>query len=86
VGTQTPLRNKISSVVCVPSVDQEDARRLHRKRHRLIRERVQHVNRIKGLCATQGIYDYEPLRPDRKARPHCATTNQHLSLDRPRLI
>jgi transposase len=56
------------SVVCVPSVEQEDARRLHRERHRLIRERVQHVNRIKGLCATQGIYDYEPLRPDRKAQ------------------
>ena len=45
------------SVVRVPSVEQEDARRLHRERHRLIQERVQHVNRIKGLCATQGIYD-----------------------------
>jgi transposase len=56
------------SVVRVPSVEQEDARRLHRERHRLIQERVAHVNRIKGLCATQGIYDYEPLRPDRKAQ------------------
>lgn len=54
------------SVVRVPSVEQEDARRLHRERHRLIRERVQHVNRIKGLCATQGIYDYGPLRSDRR--------------------
>jgi len=56
------------SAVRVPSVEQEDARRLHRERHRLVRERVQHVNRIKGLCATQGIYDYEPLRSDRKAQ------------------
>ena len=56
------------SVVRVPSVEQEDARRLHRERHRLIQERVQHVNRIKGLCATQGIYDYEPSRSDRKAQ------------------
>src|SRR6266403_1963170 len=56
------------SVLRVPSVEQEDARRLHRERHRLIQERVQHVNRIKGLCATQGIYDYEPLRSDRKAQ------------------
>lgn len=56
------------SMVRVPSVEQEDARRLHRERHRLIQERVQHVNRIKGLCATQGIYDYEPLRSDRKAQ------------------
>jgi transposase len=56
------------SVVRVPSVEQEDARRLHRERHRLIQERVAHVNRIKGLCATQGIYDYGPLRSDRKAQ------------------
>jgi transposase len=55
-------------VVRVPSVEQEDARRLHRERHRLIQERAAHVNRIKGLCATQGIYDYEPLRSDRKAQ------------------
>src|SRR6267143_3737463 len=64
------------SVVRVPSVEQEDARRLHRERHRLIRERVQHVNRIKGLCATQGIYDYQPLRPDRMERlDHLRTGN-----------
>jgi transposase len=56
------------SVVRVPSVEQEDARRLHRERRRLIAERVQHVNRIKGLCATQGIYNFAPLRKDRLAR------------------
>jgi transposase len=27
-----------------------------------------HVNRIKGLCAILGIYDYEPLRRDRLQR------------------
>jgi transposase len=37
--------------VHVPNVEQEDAKRLHRERRRLIAERVQHVNRIKGLCA-----------------------------------
>jgi len=47
----------------VPSVAEEDARRLHRERDRLVSQRVQHVNRIKGLCALQGIYDYNPLRP-----------------------
>jgi transposase len=56
------------SAVRVPDIEQEDARRLHRERHRLVQERVQHVNRIKGLCATQGIYDYEPLRPARRAQ------------------
>ena len=56
------------SVVRVPSPEQEDARRLHRERGRLIAERVAHVNRIKGLCASQGIYDYEPMRKDRLQR------------------
>ena len=59
---------KVWSVVRVPSVAEEDDRRLHRERNRLINERVQHVNRIKGLCAVHGIYDYEPLRPNRLAR------------------
>jgi hypothetical protein len=36
--------------------------RLHRERDRLINERAQHVNCIKGLRAVHGIYDYEALR------------------------
>jgi transposase len=59
---------KVWSVVRVPSVVEEDDRQLHRERHRLINERVQHVNRIKGLCAIHGIYDYEPIRRDRMRR------------------
>src|ERR1700724_3269663 len=59
---------KVWSVVRVPSVAAEDARRLHRERDRLINERVQHVNRIKGLLAIHGIYDYQPLRGDRVQR------------------
>ena len=43
---------------------EEDDRRLRRERDRLIAERGQHVNRIKGLCAIHGIYDYEPMRRD----------------------
>jgi len=54
--------------VQVPAVEREDARRTHRERQRLVAERVQHVNRIKGLLATQGITDYQPLRRDRSAR------------------
>jgi transposase len=56
---------KVWSVVRVPSVAEEDDRRLHRERGRLISERIQHINRIKGLVALHGIYDYEPLRRDR---------------------
>jgi len=59
---------KVWSVVRVPSVAEEDDRRLHRERGRLIVERIQHVNRIKGLCAIHGIYDYKPMRPDRTRR------------------
>jgi transposase len=55
-------------MVQVPSVEREDARRTHRERQRLITERVQHVNRLKGLLAARGIYDYQPLRRDRWTR------------------
>ncbi|HXJ96414.1 MAG TPA: IS110 family transposase [Terriglobia bacterium] len=56
---------KVWSVVRVPSAAEEDDRRLHRERGRLINERIQHVNRIKGLLAIHGIYNYQPLRRDR---------------------
>jgi transposase len=59
---------KVWSVVRVPSVAEENDRRLHRERGRLIGERIQHVNRIKGLLANHGIYDYQPLRSDRMQR------------------
>jgi transposase len=59
---------KVWSVVRVPSVAEEDGRRLHRERDRLVTERVMHVNRIKGLCALHGIYDYAPLRRERWAQ------------------
>ena len=59
---------KVWSVVRVPSVSEEDDRRPHRERGRLIGERIQHVNRIKGLLAIHGIYDYQPLHRDRMQR------------------
>ena len=54
---------KVWSVVRVPSVAEEDDRRLHRERDRLINERIQHGNRIKGLLAIHGIYDYPASAP-----------------------
>jgi hypothetical protein len=41
---------KVWSVLCVPSVAEEDDRRLHRERDRLIAERGQHVNRSRRSC------------------------------------
>jgi transposase len=56
---------KVVSVVRVPSVAEEDAKQLHRERKDLVDERNRHSNRIKGWCATQGIYDYDPVRASR---------------------
>jgi transposase len=41
-------------VVAVPDAEQEDQRRLHRERKRLIKERTGHLARIRSLLATQG--------------------------------
>lgn len=43
------------SVVRVPSPGVEDRRQLHRDRWALSSERNRHINRIKGLLATQGV-------------------------------
>jgi transposase len=43
------------SLVRIRSVDEEDLRRSHRERSRLVRERTPHINRIKGLLFAQGI-------------------------------
>lgn len=47
--------SKVWSVVRVPSVAEEDGRQLHRELLALKDERTAHVNRIKGLLASQGL-------------------------------
>lgn len=59
---------RVCAMVKAPSPEDEDRRRITRERKVLICERVEHVNRIKGLFFTQGIRGYEPLRRDRRAR------------------
>lgn len=46
---------KVWSVVKVPGIAIEDYRQLHRELSSLKKERTQHINRIKGLLASQGI-------------------------------
>jgi transposase len=53
----------VCSMVVIPSVEEEDVRRSHRERDRLVRERTAHINRIKGLLFGQGIQDYKTLAP-----------------------
>jgi transposase len=45
----------VCSMVVIPSIEEEDLRRSHRERNRLVRERTAHINRIKGLLFGQGI-------------------------------
>jgi transposase len=59
---------RVCAMVVPPTPEQEDRRRTSRERAVLLQERVRHVNRIKGLLASQGITDYEPLHKDRRAR------------------
>ena len=47
--------SKVWSVVNPPSPEEEDQRQLHRDLMALKRERTHHINRIKGLLASQGI-------------------------------
>lgn len=46
---------KVWSVVNPPSPEEEDQRQLHRDLMALKRERTHHINRIKGLLASQGV-------------------------------
>lgn len=46
---------KLWSVVRVPSVEQEDKRRINRERERLLRERTGHLNRMRSLLVLHGI-------------------------------
>jgi transposase len=59
---------RVCAMVQPPTPDEEDRRRLCRERQVLTAERVQHVNRIKGILFSQGISDYEPLHRDRRER------------------
>ena len=59
---------RVCSMVQAPTPEDEDYRRICRERKVLIMERVQHVNRIKGLLFSQGVSGYEPLRRDRRVR------------------
>ncbi len=51
---------RIRSMVRPPNPQQEDARRIIRECETLVTERTTQINRIKGLLATQGIFDFEP--------------------------
>jgi transposase len=59
---------RVCAMVKAPTPQEENRRRICRERKTLTAERVQHVNRIKGLLFAQGISDYEPLLRKRRER------------------
>lgn len=58
----------VCRMVCVPNLEEEDSKRTHRERRRLVKERTGHINRIKALLALHGIDDYQPIKADRRRR------------------
>ena len=52
----------------MPSVEQEDRKRLHRERQRLVKERTSLTNSIKGLLKLHGIFDLQPRSKDFEAK------------------
>jgi transposase len=54
--------HEVCSVVRVPAIEEEDAKRQHREREHLVQERVRIENRIAALLTTQGIWKRPSLR------------------------
>ena len=71
---------RVCAMVKAPTAEEEDRRRLCRERKVLIAERIEHINRIKGLLFSQGISGYEPLRRDRRQRLEELTTGDGRAL------
>jgi len=65
---------RVCSMVVAPTPEEEDRRRISRERRTLIKERIEHVNRVKGLLASQGIFEYEPMRKNFRNRIECLRT------------
>ena len=59
---------RVCAMVKPPTPEEEDRRQVCRERKALTAERVEHVNRIKGLLFAQGVTGYEPLRRDRREK------------------
>lgn len=59
---------RVCAMLKVPMPHEEDRRRICRERKTLTAERIEHVNRIKGLLFAQGVRNYEPLHRCRRAR------------------
>ena len=71
---------QVCRVVRVPSIAQEDERRLSRERERLLHERNSHIARIKGLLILHGVRDYRLIERDWKERLDAVRTAEGQAL------
>src|SRR5947209_15246792 len=59
---------RVCAMTVPPTPSEEDRRRVSRERATLLRERIRHTNRIRGLLFGQGIANYNPLNKNRRER------------------
>jgi len=71
---------QVCRIVRVPSIAQEDERRLSRERERLLHERNSHIARIKGLLILHGVRDYRLIERDWKERLDAVRTAEGQAL------
>ena len=57
---------RVCAMTVPPSPIEEDRRRISRERATLLRERIRHTNRIRGLLFGQGVTNYNPLHKKRR--------------------
>jgi len=62
---------KHCSMVAIPTLEEEDAKRPHREREQLVGKRTGIINRVKAICIRHGIRGFKPNL--RKARDRLAT-------------
>jgi transposase len=67
----------VCSVVHVPTIEEEDAKRQHREREHLVQERVRIENRIAALLTTQGVRKRPSLRSWQKDMEEMRTGDGH---------
>lgn len=67
----------VCSVVHVPTIEEEDAKRQHREREHLVQERVRIENRIAALLTTQGVRERPSLRSWQKDMEEMRTGDGH---------
>jgi len=67
----------VCSVVRVPTIEEEDAKRQHREREHLVQERVRIENRIAALLTTQGVQKRPSLRSWQKDMEEMRTGDGH---------